>query len=111
MALLYSIHAISCELENYENKTNGVCSPFFLCQYCLFYYCFRVLQANVIRGTLIPGDWDVCVTSFECCIIEKAALRKYNWRYLIMDEAHRIKNEKSKLSLVVREFKSNNRYV
>ena len=28
-----------------------------------------------------------------------------------MDEAHRIKNEKSKLSMVVREFKSNNRYV
>ena len=27
-----------------------------------------------------------------------------------MDEAHRIKNEKSKLSMVVREFKSNNRY-
>ena len=68
-----------------------------------------LLQATMIRGTLIPGDWDVCVTSFECCIIEKAALRKYNWRYLVMDEAHRIKNEKSKLSLVVREFKSNNR--
>lgn len=30
-------------------------------------------------------------------LIEKALLKKYNWRYLIIDEAHRIKNEKSKV--------------
>ncbi|XP_067951510.1 SWI/SNF-related matrix-associated actin-dependent regulator of chromatin subfamily A member 5-like [Watersipora subatra] len=66
-------------------------------------------RSTFIRQTLIPGDWDVCITSFEICIIEKSALKKFNWRYLVMDEAHRIKNEKSKLSMVVREFKSNNR--
>lgn len=70
-----------------------------------------MLQNTFIRETLIPGEWDVCVTTFEVCIIEKSALRKFNWRYIVMDEAHRIKNEKSKLSLVVREFKSNNRSV
>ena len=47
---------------------------------------------------LLPGEWDVCVTSYEMLIIEKAVFKKFNWRYLVIDEAHRIKNEKSKVS-------------
>uniref|UniRef100_A0A672RRP4 SWI/SNF-related matrix-associated actin-dependent regulator of chromatin subfamily A member 5-like n=1 Tax=Sinocyclocheilus grahami TaxID=75366 RepID=A0A672RRP4_SINGR len=61
------------------------------------------------RDTLLPGEWDVCVTSYEMLIIERAVFKKFNWRYLVIDEAHRIKNEKSKLSEIVREFKTTNR--
>uniref|UniRef100_A0A1S4L9X2 SNF2 N-terminal domain-containing protein n=1 Tax=Ixodes scapularis TaxID=6945 RepID=A0A1S4L9X2_IXOSC len=53
--------------------------------------------AALIRDTLMPGEWDVCVTSYEMVIREKAVLKKFNWRYLVIDEAHRIKNEKSKV--------------
>ena len=45
----------------------------------------------------MPGEWDVCVTSYEIAMREKAVFKKFNWRYLIIDEAHRIKNEKSKV--------------
>lgn len=45
----------------------------------------------------MPGEWDVLVTSFEMAIIEKAVFKKFQWRYIIIDEAHRIKNEKSKV--------------
>ncbi len=62
-----------------------------------------------IREVLMPGDWDVCVTSYEMCIREKAVFKKFNWRYMVIDEAHRIKNEKSKLSEILREFKTANR--
>lgn len=62
-----------------------------------------------IRDVMMPGDWDVCVTSYEMCIREKSVFKKFNWRYLIIDEAHRIKNEKSKLSEILREFKTSNR--
>ncbi|XP_059410705.1 SWI/SNF-related matrix-associated actin-dependent regulator of chromatin subfamily A member 5 [Carassius carassius] len=62
-----------------------------------------------VRDTLLPGEWDVCVTSYEMVIIERAVFKKFNWRYLVIDEAHRIKNEKSKLSEIVREFKTTNR--
>ena len=37
-------------------------------------------------------------------MIEKSILSKINWEYLIIDEAHRIKNNESKLSKVVRLF-------
>ncbi|CAG0884442.1 unnamed protein product [Darwinula stevensoni] len=66
-------------------------------------------RANFIRETLMPGEWDVCVTSYEMAIREKSVFKKFNWRYLVIDEAHRIKNEKSKLSEIVREFKTANR--
>uniref|UniRef100_T1JJZ1 Chromatin-remodeling complex ATPase chain Iswi n=1 Tax=Strigamia maritima TaxID=126957 RepID=T1JJZ1_STRMM len=62
-----------------------------------------------VRETLMPGEWDACITSYEMVLKEKAVFKKFNWRYLIIDEAHRIKNEKSKLSEIIREFKSTNR--
>ncbi|GAB6033284.1 SWI/SNF- matrix-associated actin-dependent regulator of chromatin sub A member 5 [Chamberlinius hualienensis] len=66
-------------------------------------------RAVFVRDILMPGDWDACITSYEMVLKEKAVFKKFNWRYLIIDEAHRIKNEKSKLSEIVREFKSTNR--
>jgi len=61
------------------------------------------------ENQMIPGMWDVCVTSFEMVIKEKATFKKFHWRYIIIDEAHRIKNENSRLSLCLRQFKCNNR--
>lgn len=63
----------------------------------------------MIRDVLMPGEWDVCITSYEMCIREKCVFKKFNWRYMVIDEAHRIKNEKSKLSEILREFKTTNR--
>merc|ERR1712226_131361 len=62
-----------------------------------------------IRDTMMPGGWDAVVTSYEMIIREKSVFKKFNWKYLVIDEAHRIKNEESKLSLIVREMKTSNR--
>ena len=64
-----------------------------------------------IRDTMMPGGWDVVVTSYEMLLREKSVFKKFNWKYMVIDEAHRIKNEESKLSLVVREIKTSNRSV
>mmetsp|Transcript_22804 Transcript_22804/g.58023 ORF Transcript_22804/g.58023 Transcript_22804/m.58023 type:complete len:1052 (-) Transcript_22804:484-3639(-) len=58
---------------------------------------------------VVPGKFDVCVTSYEMVIKEKGHLRRFHWRYIIIDEAHRIKNENSMLSRVVRIFKTDYR--
>ncbi|KAM7485121.1 hypothetical protein LguiA_001130 [Lonicera macranthoides] len=58
---------------------------------------------------LVAGKFDVCVTSFEMAIKEKTALRRFSWRYIIIDEAHRIKNENSLLSKTMRIFNTNYR--
>ena len=50
------------------------------------------------------GKFDVVATSYEVVIREKACLSKFSWEYLVIDEAHRIKNENSTLSQIVRIY-------
>jgi SWI/SNF-related matrix-associated actin-dependent regulator of chromatin subfamily A member 5 len=70
---------------------------------------FQETRNKFIRDTMMAGGWDVIVTSYEMLIREKSVFKKFNWKYMIIDEAHRIKNEESKLSLIVREIKTANR--
>jgi SWI/SNF-related matrix-associated actin-dependent regulator of chromatin subfamily A member 5 len=63
----------------------------------------------VISEQLIPQDFDVCVTSYEICLIEKSALKKFSFEYIVIDEAHRIKNADSMLAQIVRAFTSRGR--
>ncbi|KAK6057204.1 protein, SNF2 family [Cooperia oncophora] len=64
---------------------------------------------DVIHNVILPQKFDVCCTTYEMVLKVKTQLKKLVWKYIIIDEAHRIKNEKSKLSEVVREIKSKNR--
>lgn len=64
---------------------------------------------NLINERLIDEKFDVCITSYEMILREKAHLKKFAWEYIIIDEAHRIKNEESSLSQVIRLFNSRNR--
>jgi len=56
-----------------------------------------------------PRAWDVCVTTYEVCNFEKQALSKFAWKYLVIDEAHRLKNESSLFSQIVRGFSTSHR--
>ena len=56
-----------------------------------------------------PRAWDVCVTTYEVCNFEKQALSKFAWKYLVIDEAHRLKNESSLFSQIVRGFSTSYR--
>ena len=64
---------------------------------------------QLINDRLVDENFDVCVTSYEMILREKAHLRKFAWEYIIIDEAHRIKNEESSLAQVIRMFNSRNR--
>ena len=66
--------------------------------------CYNLHWPNVTQMNqkmeLQPGKFDVVVTSYEMVIKEKNHFKKFHWRYIIIDEAHRIKNENSILSKV-----------
>ncbi|POS86767.1 P-loop containing nucleoside triphosphate hydrolase, partial [Erysiphe pulchra] len=64
---------------------------------------------QLINDRLIDEKFDVCITSYEMILREKAHLKKFAWEYIIIDEAHRIKNEESSLAQVIRMFDSRNR--
>ncbi|KAJ9181960.1 hypothetical protein P3X46_006002 [Hevea brasiliensis] len=66
-------------------------------------------RKHIRENLLVAGKFDVCVTSFEMAIKEKSTLRRFSWRYIIIDEAHRIKNENSLLSKTMRLYNTNYR--
>ncbi|KAI0974027.1 chromatin-remodeling complex ATPase-like protein [Xylaria arbuscula] len=64
---------------------------------------------TLISERLVDDGFDVCITSYEMVLREKSHLKKFAWEYIIIDEAHRIKNEESSLAQVIRLFNSRNR--
>lgn len=53
-------------------------------------------------------QWDVCITTFET-ILCTVFFRKLKWEYVVIDEGHRLKNETSISSKLVRQMSSRNR--
>ncbi|KAF5371313.1 hypothetical protein D9758_004202 [Tetrapyrgos nigripes] len=66
-------------------------------------------RQQIIANDLITQDFEVCITSYEICLIEKSTFKKFSFEYIVIDEAHRIKNVNSILSQIVRAFMSRGR--
>ncbi|AEY98221.1 FAFR537Wp [Eremothecium gossypii FDAG1] len=69
----------------------------------------RETRTQLIEERILTCDFDVLITSYEMVIKEKAILKKFAWQYIVIDEAHRIKNEQSTLSQIIRLFYSKSR--
>ncbi|KAI4291255.1 SWI/SNF-related matrix-associated actin-dependent regulator of chromatin subfamily A member 5 [Pancytospora philotis] len=52
---------------------------------------------------------DVVLTTYEMCLFAKSAFKKIAWSYVVVDEAHRLKNENSQLSQILRMFRFDHR--
>ena len=71
-------------------------------------------RAAKVEEVLLPNDpqareWDVCITTYEVANLERRALSRFPWRYMVIDEAHRLKNEASQFSQTVREMETQHR--
>ncbi len=75
----------------------------------LYFYGDKDERKTLVDVDLKKKDYDVVLTTFECAMKERNALMKINFEYIIIDEAHRLKNEKAKFSAIVRQFNSNHR--
>merc|ERR1719209_2587893 len=45
----------------------------------------QATRNTFIRDVLMPGGWDVLVTSYEMILREKSAIKKFNWKYMVID--------------------------
>ena len=54
-------------------------------------------------------EFPVVVTSYEICMNDKKFLANYQWRYIIVDEGHRLKNMNCKLIKELMTYNSANR--
>ena len=65
-------------------------------------------RLDFIKNVVKKGDkWDCLLTSYEQLMAEASRLKRINFRYLIVDEAHRIKVSLSsgKVACVSKRFK------
>ena len=56
-----------------------------------FFVCPRPLQKDV------PKKFHVLLTSYEFISVDSTVLQSINWEVLVVDEAHRLKNNQSKV--------------
>lgn len=68
----------------------------------ILFYGDKDERKNLVEKKIKTQDFTVAITSYECAMKEKNYLAKIKFEYLIIDEAHRIKNEKSKLAIDLR---------
>lgn len=69
----------------------------------------KPFREEIIKNELAPGKFDVCVTSYEGVSLCHSTLKKFTWKFLIIDEAHKIKNDESNLSQLIRKLGTINR--
>lgn len=92
-------------LRNWFNEVNRFC-PTFKPVILIGDRTARVETLNRMKNR---KSWDICLTSYEMCLAERSALKRIRWEYLVIDEAHRMKNENSQLSIILRQFDTRNR--
>ena len=59
---------------------------------------------DIINDFIKRKDFDIIITSYEGINICKKDLKKIDWMYIIVDEAHWMKNDESLFSLNIREL-------
>jgi SNF2 family DNA or RNA helicase len=57
---------------------------------------------------MIKGKFDVCVTSYVSLLLVPE-LKRYNWNYVVFDEAHKLKNSDSESAIKARDLPSKRR--
>lgn len=75
----------------------------------LYFYGNKDERKKLVDVDLKARDYDVVLTTFECAMKERTGLMKIQFEYIIIDEAHRLKNEKAKFSMIIRQFNSHHR--
>lgn len=51
-----------------------------------------------ISKLMKSSKWNVCLTTYEYILKDRLTLSKFDWKYIIVDEGHRMKNYKSKFA-------------
>ncbi|KAM0681551.1 chromatin remodeling complex Adenosinetriphosphatase [Glugoides intestinalis] len=72
---------------------------------------FHTSKAEIKKESkaLFDKKYDAVLTTYEMCLYAKLYFKEVNWSYIIIDEAHRLKNENSQLSKILRLFKFKHR--
>ena len=61
----------------------------------LTYYGSQEERKQKRRGWLDDNRWNVCITSYQLVLQDQQTFKRRGWHYMVLDEAHNIKNFRS----------------
>ncbi|KAM6938744.1 chromodomain-helicase-DNA-binding protein 1-like [Lycodopsis pacificus] len=86
-------------LENWRTELEGFAPSLTV----LSYNGDKERRAELQRETRTQ-DFHVLLTTYELCLKDASFLRRWKWKVLVVDEAHRLKNQKSVLHKALTQF-------
>ncbi|CAD6206448.1 unnamed protein product [Miscanthus lutarioriparius] len=96
---MHGPYLIIAPLSTLSNWVNEI-SRFVPSVTSIIYHGDKVARAE-IRRKFMPKtagpDFPIIVTSFEVAMLDARFLAHYQWKYVVVDEGHRLKNSKCKL--------------
>jgi SNF2 family DNA or RNA helicase len=69
----------------------------------------REVRAKIFTQQVLPLKFNVLVTTYEFVMRDRAKLSKVNWKYMIIDEAQRLKDREGRLSRDLDKFRCQRR--
>lgn len=75
----------------------------------LAYYGSTKTRKSLRVGWSKPNSFHICITSYQLIVQDASVFRRKRWYYLILDEAHNIKNFKSKRWQILLNFNTQRR--
>ncbi|KZF22110.1 hypothetical protein L228DRAFT_283293 [Xylona heveae TC161] len=87
---------------NWEMEFKKWCPGFKI----LTYYGSQEERKQKRKGWLDDDRWHVCITSYQLVLQDQQTFKRRNWHYMILDEAHNIKNFRSQRWQTLLTFKT-----
>ncbi|KAI7868291.1 SNF2 family N-terminal domain-containing protein [Spinellus fusiger] len=69
----------------------------------------HIINRKISKKKETAFDFPIIVTSYEIIMNDRKYLQRYNWKYIVVDEGHRIKNLNCKLIKELKAYSSANR--
>ncbi|ORX56285.1 hypothetical protein DM01DRAFT_1017625 [Hesseltinella vesiculosa] len=69
----------------------------------------HLINRKLLTKKQTTFEFPIVVTSYQLIINDRKFLQRYNWKYIVVDEAHRLKNMNCRLIRELKAFSSANR--
>lgn len=73
---------------------------------CVYYVGHKDERARLFTQSVAPMQFNVLVTTYEFIMRDRSKLSKVEWKYIIIDEAQRMKDRSSKLAKDLDRYKA-----